>query len=652
MQNYVDNVDVFWGSRIFSRQTDGKLSKKWFFYKPQVGNLSPACTLPNSAFAVVPYSGGYPTGYGLYNPSYAAVPTEMAQENFIRGFTHFCHSGTGFIGNFYNYFMICPSADRQTPKTEKGGCGWYETETPAYNARVALDGKAANYEFYLKDNKTITLLPYFGGLDNDSKRCKLFHFPYTVEKKSTAIVFSVNVDGVTLHFSVASKDEYRLTQRDDGYDLTFETNKISLSVSYSFLSADEACERLASSCFDYATAKEIATTVWNDTLSIVDIEADERIKKLFYTALYNANKKPCIDEFVFPVFDMATLWDMYKTQMPLCFMLYPKKAAEIVNGLSACFADGYFRNGKLMTATLSGSMQAVSLMSITIATAYLLGVKADYDKLLPLAKKDVEYQVQKAKFIKPYVTHNLDLIDAFYALSACGVDFCKDVKDSIKYREKHLYAKNELLKCGLCRKFYEGTYKNYSFRVSSSTDSRLAACGSKQLSQELDSFFGFVGEDVKQFTVPTKGGKVNRYGKRYNRFEGLNNQPDMETMYLYHRLGEFAKCEDVVDELIAHNFNLTAGGLPGNDDSGGLTSWLALNILGIYPVVGTGEVLIGSPQIEKATLLLDNALTIEVKGHVPGTHVDNVVFNGKMLKDRRIAFTELKSGGKLVIEYV
>lgn len=115
----VDLVNVFWGSKIFEKQSEGKLSSKWYFFKPQIGNLSPSCHLPNLAFCVVPYSGGYPSGYGTYNPSYGSVPTEMAKENFIKGFTHFAHSGAGFLNNFYNYFMICPSKDKQKILAER-----------------------------------------------------------------------------------------------------------------------------------------------------------------------------------------------------------------------------------------------------------------------------------------------------------------------------------------------------------------------------------------------------------------------------------------------------------------------------------------------------------------------------------------------------
>jgi hypothetical protein len=651
-QRAVDFVNVFLGSRIFKKESVGKLSGKWYFFKPQIGNLSPACHLPNSAFCVVPYSGGYPTGYGIYNPSYGSVPTEMAQENFIKGFTHFSHSGAGFLGNFYNYFMICPSKGKQKILMEKGGCGWYEADTADYYAKVALDGRAANYEFSLKKDRTISILPYYGGLDNESRRCKVARYEYTEGRIGDTPVYCVNIDGMPLFFALASKDKFVLGEEDGARRLTFDKDDVSLSVSYSFVSAEEACQRVASSCFSYAEAKARAEGIWEKALSAVDIKSDERTRTLFYTALYNALKKPCIDNFKYPVFDLATMWDMYKTHFPLMYLLYPDKAATIVNGLEKCFVNGYFGNSKLMeNIPTRKSTQAVSLMSLCIATAYLYGVQADYDTLLPLAKKDLEYHASRAKFFRPYVTHNLDFLDAYYALVSCGVDFSGDIHAAAKYREARLYNRNELLKSGFGRKFYEGTNINYSFRVSASTQQRLKKCNKQQLIKEMDGFFGFEGEDAVNFTSPTPYRVVLKRGKRYRRFEGLNNEPDMETMYMYHKLREYGKCEDIINEVIKYNFNTGNGGLCGNDDSGALTSWLALNILGLYPVIGTNQVLIGSPQIDEATISLEKALTIKTVGRGEGKYIRRVMLNGKELTDRQTDISALKEGGELVVEY-
>lgn len=296
-------------------------------------------------------------------------------------------------------------------------------------------------------------------------------------------------------------------------------------------------------------------------------------------------------------------------------------------------------------------MQAVSLVSIVIATAYKYGVKADFNTLLPLAKRDVEYQANICKMFFPHVTHNLDFLDAYYALLACGVEFGSDVSDAVKYRTNRLYGKNELLKSGMRRKFYEGTNKNYSFRVSSGTTARLANCNKKILKTELDKFFGFGGKDVRLFNKPTSPITVKFYGNRYRRFEGLNNEPDMEAMYMYHKLGEYSVCEDILNEVLIHQFNASAGGVSGNDDSGGLSSWLVFNMLGLFPVTGTDEILIGCPQTDEASIMLDTPLSIKVIGRDPTKHIKRITLNGILLVDRKTDVQTLRKGGELVVEY-
>ena len=50
-----------------------------------------------------------------------------------------------------------------------------------------------------------------------------------------------------------------------------------------------------------------------------------------------------------------------------------------------------------------------------------------------------------------------------------------------------------------------------------------------------------------------------------------------------------------------HNmFGLGRGGLPGNDDSGGLSSWYVWASLGIFPVAGQGIYLLNAPSFARA----------------------------------------------------
>ena len=90
--------------------------------------------------------------------------------------------------------------------------------------------------------------------------------------------------------------------------------------------------------------------------------------------------------------------------------------------------------------------------------------------------------------------------------------------------------------------------------------------------------------------------------------------------------------------------------MPGNNDSGGLTSLFIWNAIGIFPVSGSGEFLIGSPSIDKADILLasGNTLTVTVnRANKEQIYVDRIVFNGNDIKDYRISMRDAMNGGVL-----
>ena len=96
-------------------------------------------------------------------------------------------------------------------------------------------------------------------------------------------------------------------------------------------------------------------------------------------------------------------------------------------------------------------------------------------------------------------------------------------------------------------------------------------------------------------------------------------------------------------------FGLGRGGLPGNNDSGGLSSLFMWNALGIFPATGRGEFLIGSPIIDGAEITLANGKTLKIsaehKGNSP--YVTRVLWNGNPVTDYRIPMKEIMNGGRL-----
>ena len=132
--------------------------------------------------------------------------------------------------------------------------------------------------------------------------------------------------------------------------------------------------------------------------------------------------------------------------------------------------------------------------------------------------------------------------------------------------------------------------------------------------------------------------------KRYN----VGNEPSFLTPCLYHWIGRPDLTSDRVRQIVSENYNDKPDGLPGNDDSGAMSSWLAFHMMGLYPNAGQSYYLLHAPLIPEWTLQLSNGKTLHgiIKGK--GTHFEKVTLNGRLLDDARLDHADLMEGGELV----
>lgn len=96
-------------------------------------------------------------------------------------------------------------------------------------------------------------------------------------------------------------------------------------------------------------------------------------------------------------------------------------------------------------------------------------------------------------------------------------------------------------------------------------------------------------------------------------------------------------------------FTTGHGGLPGNDDSGGLSSGFVWNATGIFPVTGQPVILIGSPIFEKSTYHLPTAdFHIIAENQSPeNLHIASATLNDQPLHRAWLKITEFQNGGTL-----
>ena len=108
--------------------------------------------------------------------------------------------------------------------------------------------------------------------------------------------------------------------------------------------------------------------------------------------------------------------------------------------------------------------------------------------------------------------------------------------------------------------YYEGGKWNYSFRVLHDMQARIAYAGGEgRFIELLDQFFGYGADPVKQLGERPNATELVA-GYALNRFEGLNNEPDMEAPWAYHYAGRPDRTAEVVHAAVNNMFGLGRGG--------------------------------------------------------------------------------------------
>ena len=414
-------------------------------------------------------------------------------------------------------------------------------------------------------------------------------------------------------------------------------------------------------------------STWADHLATIRVESgsDER-RTVFATALYHSMIKPCfaLDESPFwptsgPfVFDVCTMWDIYRTQLPLMTTLFPQRAVELANALlhvaeeegnfpigyrMAKGADRFSRQGSALTHTLLADICDLGLPGIDWDWAL---VHMDADLRRQYGEEFIEHGVAHP------ITHTLDLAHGYHCTAlvarSVGDDALADQFDGLAARWVNAYDPVT----GLVRdsSFYEGGKWNYSFRLGHDMAGRIELAGGEERYLDLlDSFFGFGADPVKQLGVDPSLDELAA-GYELNRFEGLNNEPDMEAPWSYHWIGRPDRTADIVHAIVMNQFGVGAGGLPGNDDSGGLSSWYVWASIGLFPVAGQQIVLLNAPSFAHVRMRVgDETLTIATNGFVeptpdgPARYVQSVLLDGTPLDRSWITLDELHRGPHLEI---
>ena len=507
----------------------------------------------------------------------------------------------------------------------------------------------------------------------------------------------------TVYFHLRSSAPFVRTAVDGRVaTVAFDEADVEVRIGISYVGTEKARENLRE--VDGLSFDEIRSgceAAWEDILGRVKVQGNRRDKRMFYTGLYHTmlmpvdrtgEWAPAGDEVYYD--DFYALWDTYRTSLPMITLLDPGRERNIVHALLTIYRhDGFLPDAR--SGNANGRTQGGSNAEIVLADAFVKGLEGiDYQEALAAMLQDAEVppvddEAEGRGGLKEYRelgyipwgipragnrTVEYAACDAAIATVAEGLGrldiaqeyarmsgnwrnlWRSDVTDDgvsgfvmprdasgawlddlpfghssytePTYRYTPTMAEGPWYTKWWSAFFYEGSSWEYSLSVPHDVPGLVEMCGGPEAFEaRLDRFF--------------EGGYYN-----------VNNEPSFLTPCLYHWVDKPGKTSHRVHQIIADHFDDTPGGLPGNDDSGAMSSWLAFHQMGLYPVAGTDRYVVHAPEFKRTEIRLPDGkrFVIKAKG-LSGTRltIQEARLNGKRLDSLFLTHTDILKGGTLTL---
>lgn len=489
-----------------------------------------------------------------------------------------------------------------------------------------------------------------------------------------------------------------LSGDDIGYYFTYDSlapgEQVEVRLGVSFVSTANARENLDKEqmalTFDEIRAQ--AKEKWNSDLGRIRVKGgtDEQ-KRVFYTALYHAlihpnilndvnGEYPLMESFGdgrkdYDRYTVFSLWDTYRNVHQLLTLVYPERQIDMVRSMVDMSKEwGWLPKWELYgreTFTMEGD-PAIPV----IVDTYRKGLTDfDIDSAYIAMKRSVTtpgaFNPMRPD-IDPYIEKG------YVPLGAYSADMSGD--NSVSHALEYYVADAALAWLAEQRGDAEfakelrkraAGYKNYYSKESGTlrpvnVDGTFLTPFNPRQGENFEEVPGFHEGSAWNYTffVPhdveglakLMGGKKAFVDKLQMVFDaGLYdpaNEPDIAYPYLFSRFnGEEWRTQKEVNRLLGKYFTIKPDGIPGNDDTGTMSTWAIFSMMGFYPdAPGEPYYTLTSPVFDEVEIdLPDNkVLTIEAdrKG-ADDIYIQSMTLGGKPLKKYRISHEELLNGGKL-----
>ena len=479
--------------------------------------------------------------------------------------------------------------------------------------------------------------------------------------------------------------------------LDFETSlneMVLVKVGISAVSTENALQNLSEEIPHWDFNKTLSETqsVWEKELSKIKVEAPNKNKTIFYTALYHSLLAPYLYKDVnkeylgfdkqthiakeFNNYTVLSLWDTFRAENPLLTLIAPDKVNDLIQSMLAQYNQYGLLPVWPLWSSETNCMIGYHAVPV-IVDAYFKGIRNyDVEKAYQAMKTSAMQDNFGVKELKQYgyIPYDVYNKSVSTALEYCYDDWCiaqmaKDLgkiddynyfmKRSSSYKtyfdEEYKLMNGFSIKGSFRRPFdpffssygecdwVEGNSWQYSFFVPHDVKGLINLYGgSEEFANALDTLFsmpmGMSGHDVPIDIT----GLIGQYAH--------GNEPSHHVAYLYNYAGQPHKAQQRLHEIMSTLYTDQPDGLCGNEDCGQMSAWYVFSAMGFYPVnPAEGIYILGKPMLENAEITIGNKLfKVKTVGWSDeNIYVQSVKLNGKVYNKLFITHADMVDGGIL-----
>lgn len=664
-------------------------------------------------------------------PGWDYIAGYFYPDSTIAGFSHTHLSGTG-AGDLYDIsFMpfIAPGRVAKNPlglhsrfshDTETARAGYYKVRLDDYGIDVELTAtprtglqrytfpasdsaavrlnlsKSTNWdattdtEIIQIDSVTIAGHRFSDGWARNQKVWFATRFSRPFLSMEIDSVAAFNADSLFLTTACDATFRFR----------TYEGDQITVATAISPTGIEGALANLKAEAPDanFDKAATQARDSWNDALSSIRVTTDDdRLRRIFYTALYHSMLAPtlfCDTDGVYPGpdgkihkavdfdnYSSFSTWDTYRTAHPLYTIVAPERAGDMARSLLE-FGE---QNGRLPVWNMwaSETDMMIGYHSVPIITDAILKGLGNFTpdeerkalQLMIATARNRDYR-QLGDYIDlgfvPIVENeNWEMSKTLeYAFDDYSIALLAHrLGEEEIYREFLNRSRNYANTFNPATGFFQPRYADgtfpadfnpgsypeeicesnawqYLFSVQHDIEGLTTLLGGKKaLEERLDSLFTHQTDPTVQLPIFSTG-MIGQYAH--------GNEPSQHNPYLYNHTSAPWKGADRLREIMTTLYTDTPAGLPGNEDMGQMSAWFVMSAMGFYPLDPVGGIYeLGAPMFEKVEITQPNGKTFTIIADglsSENRYINRATIDGELLARPQITHDDITQGRILRLE--